>query len=183
MMSKLGVGESRRITLVALFGVAVFISKALLPSPLDKMLVVIQALFLALGALLSRPLGATKVAAIGAVLTSILRPALAPITIAFALIYGILTDGFIFIFQTKAPEGELRAKRLTVAMTLSTAITGLASYYVTVHILALLPRNPILEVIILVVGVISGLLAGFLAALIWRKSLRHMVAISSPKAD
>jgi len=97
-MRKSDAGESRRITLTALFGVAVFISKALLPLPLDKMVVVVQALFLALGSLLSRRLGATKVAAIGAALTLFLRPSLAPITMGFALIYGLLTDVFIFIF-------------------------------------------------------------------------------------
>jgi len=180
-MGKSDARESRRITLIALFGIAVFISKALLPSPLDKMLVIIQALFLALGSLLSRSLGATKVAAVGAALTSILRPTLASFTIAFSLIYGLLTDVFIFVFRVKAPEGEVRAKTLMATTTLSTAITGLASYYVTVQILALLPRNPILEVIILVVGMISGLVGGFLAALIWRNSLRHIVAMSSPK--
>jgi len=163
--SSLG-GNTRRISLIALFGTLVFISKALLPSPLDKMAVVMQPLFLALGSLLSKPLGATKVAVVGAALTILLRPSLAPITIAFALIYGFLTDGFIFIFHVKAPEDEVRAKRLVAAMTLSTAITGVASYLVTVHILALLPRNPILEVVILVVGVISGLLGGYLAVLI-----------------
>jgi len=182
-MTKLDAGESLRITLIALFGVTVFISKALLPSPLDKMVVVIQALFLALGSLLSRPLGATKVAAIGAALTIVLRPSLAPITLAFALMYGLLTDGFISIFHANVPEGEMRAKRLTAATTVSTAITGLASYYVTVHILALLPRNPILEIIILGVGVISGLLGGFLAALISRKALRHLVVVGSSKDD
>lgn len=168
-------GNIRRITLIALFGVSVFVSKGLLPSPLDKMLVVMQALFLALGALLSRPLGATKVAAIGATLTIFLRPALAPITVTFALIYGLLTDGFILVFHVTAPEDGVRAKRLVGAMTVSTVITGLTSYYFTVHVLALLPRNPILEIIILVVGVISGFLGGYLAVLIWTKALRHMV--------
>ena len=105
-----------------------------------------------------------------------------PITMAFALIYGLLTDGFIFIFHVKAQGEELRAKRLMAAMTLSTAITGLASYYLTVHILDLLPRNPILEVIILVVGVINGFLGGFLATLVWKKALQHIVDISSSKA-
>ena len=172
----LSLGENtRKITLIALFGVAVFISKAFLPSPIDKMVVAVQALFLALGSLLSRRFGATSVAAIGAVLTILVRPSLAFFTIAFALIYGLLTDGFISIFHVRAPRGDVRTIRLMAAMTVSTAITGLASYYVTAHVLALVPRNPVLEITILLVGVVSGLLGGYLAMLIWRKALRHIV--------
>lgn len=176
LRGKLGLGENiRRITLIALFGVAVFISKGLLPSPLDKMLVVVQALFLALGALLSKPLGATKVAAIGGALTIFYRPALAPFTMAFALLYGLLTDSFMLVFRAAASEDNVRTKRLVAAMTFSTAVTGLTSYYFTVYVVPIVARSPILEITILVVGVISGLLGGYLAALIWRKALRHIV--------
>lgn len=175
-------GNTQRISLIAIFGVTVFVSKTLLPSPMDKMAVVPQAMFLALGSLLSRPLGATLVAAVGSALTVLIRPSLAPFTIAFALTYGLLTDGFIFILRVESSERDVRVYRLVAALTISTIITGLASYYTTVHILALLPRNPVLEVIILVLGVISGLIGGFLAALIWRKALQHMVVTSSSKA-
>ena len=168
--------NTQRITLIALFGVAVFVSKTFLPSPIDKMAVLPQAMFLALGSLLSRPLGATLVSVVGSALTVLIRPALAPFTIAFAMIYGVLTDGFIFIFRVRSSERDLRVYRLVAALTISTVITGLASYYTTVHVLALLPRNPVLEVIILVVGVISGLVGGFLAALIWTKALQGIAS-------
>jgi len=182
-MAKLHATEPRRVALIAIFGAAVFISKTLAPSPMDKMLVVVQSLFLALGSLLSSSLGATKVAAVGAALTLLLRPALAPITIAFALLYGILTDSLVLIFRVKAQGGEVNTKRLIAAMTVGTAITGLASYYVSVHILALLERNPFLEGLILGVGVLSGLLGGFLAALIWRKALRYLVPATSSRTN
>ena len=172
-------GSTQRITLVVLFGVAVFLSKALLPSPMDKMVVVFQALFLVLGSLLLRRLGATSVAAIGAVLTISLRPQLPFFTLMFALIYGLLTDGLTTIFDVKTADGDVRARRLVAAVTLSTTITGLASYYTTVHILSLLPRNPALETLIFVVGVINGLLGGYLAAVIWRKALRHIAAATT----
>lgn len=173
--------NTQRITLIALFGVAVFVSKTLLPSPIDKMAVVPQAMFLALGSLLSRPLGATLVSVVGSALTVLIRPSLAPFTIAFALTYGLLTDGLTLILRVRSPERDLRVYRLVAALTISTIITGLASYYTTVHALALLPRNPVLEVIILVSGVTSGLVGGVLAALIWTKGLRHMVSIDRRK--
>lgn len=181
---KRNAGEStRRIALIAVCGVAVFISKVFLPTPLDKMTVAVQALFLTLGSLLSKRLGATSVAAVGAALTVLLRPSFAPLTMAFALTYGLLTDGFIFVFRVRYLGGEVRARRLAAAVTLSTTVTGLASYFVTTHILVLLPRNPTLEILILVTGAASGLFGGFLAALVWKRALRHMTDLrASEKA-
>jgi len=46
--------RSRKIALAIMFGVAVFISKVALPSPVDKMAIGFQALFLALGSLRAR---------------------------------------------------------------------------------------------------------------------------------
>lgn len=87
----LGLGRNtRRIMLITLFGVLIFVSKALLPSPIDKMAITVQALFLALGSLLFKPFGATIVAAFGAALTVLIRPSLAHLTIIFALTYGLL---------------------------------------------------------------------------------------------
>ncbi len=72
---RVGLGKSTwRVALIALFGVIVFVSKVVIPSPIDKMTIVVQALFLILGSLLLRRLGATSVAAIGASLTILLRP-------------------------------------------------------------------------------------------------------------
>ena len=87
-------GNLQKSTRIKPQSFAIFLSKGFLPTPIDKMLIAVQALFLTLGALMAKPLGATKVSAIGAILTAILRPALAPLTIIFALVYGILTDLF-----------------------------------------------------------------------------------------
>lgn len=169
--------NTRRITLLTLFSVLIFVSKTFLPSPIDKMLIVIQALFLALSSLMSRPLGATIVAALGAALTVLIRPSLAHLTIIFALTYGLLTDAFTYILRVKSTEGDVKVNRLVATMTISTTITGLASYYTTVHILAVLPRNPILEITILVTGVISGMVGGYLAVLIWKRAIRHIIDV------
>lgn len=62
------------------------------------------------------------------------------------------------------------------AVTLATAVTGMASYYTTVYVLSLLPRNIALEAAILVIGILSGLAGGWLATLLWTKALRHFVS-------
>lgn len=163
-----------KTALTVLFGVAIFISKGFLSTPMDKMLIAVQALFLALGALLAKPLGATKVSAIGAVLTAILRPALAPLTIIFALLYGILTDLFINLLRAEQAGNNVRTIRLVAATTISTAITGFLSYYFSARVLRVIPQNPVLDAIILTTGILSGLIGGYLAAIAWRKAVKDL---------
>lgn len=59
------VSRTKTIAIVTLFGVVIFVSKSVIPNPLDKMFVIIQALFLALGSLLLGRMGATYTATIG----------------------------------------------------------------------------------------------------------------------
>jgi hypothetical protein len=172
----IGSRKTQRLILAVLFAVLVFISKTLLPTPLDKMLVVIQALFLGLGALTLSPFGATVVAAIAGLLTSAWRAPFAPFTLGFAVLYGLLVDAFSLLFRVRAGNGAVRMKRLVAGVTLATAITGMASYYTTVYVLSLLPRNIVLETSILVIGVINGLAGGYLAGILWSKTLRHLLS-------
>lgn len=141
-----------------------------MPSPMDKIFIVVQALLLALGALLVGRMGATYVATIGGVLTALWRIALAPFSFSFALLYGLLVDGCFFLFRIRDARGKARTARLVVAMTLSTMIVGLSSYYVTV-VWGLVPRNLLLEIIVLFAGTLNGVLAGYFASIIWNKYL------------
>jgi hypothetical protein len=59
------VAFARRITIATVFGLLVFASKILIPTPFDKMAVAPQAVPLTLGFLLIGPLGATYVATFG----------------------------------------------------------------------------------------------------------------------
>lgn len=166
--------QSRRVALAALFGAMIAVSKIVMPSPIDKAVIIIQVVFLALSHLLLGSFGATSVALVGGVITAILRASNAPFTLAFALIYGLLVDVLSLALKVKTKEGDVEPRKLTVAMTISTAFVGMISYYVTVYLLALLPRNPVLEAGILIAGVMNGVGGGYLAAVIWRKtSLRR----------
>lgn len=89
------------------------------------MVIAAQAVFLVLGSFLSRSLGATLVETVGVAITISLRLSFALLTIAFALIYGFLIDGFVFILCVKSSEWNVRVGKLVIAVTLSTAITGL----------------------------------------------------------
>lgn len=166
--------SSRRVAIATLLGVLVFVSKIIIPTPIDKMFIAPQALLLALGFLSIGPLGATYVAAVGGLLSAMWRAPFAPFTIAFALMYGLLVDSFCCVMKVKGSEGDVKKGRFLLAVTLSTAIVGLSSYYVTVFLFGILPRNPFLELVILIVGSLNGLIAGCLTFLIWPKITKQM---------
>jgi hypothetical protein len=166
--------QSRSVALAALFGAVIAVSKIVIPSPIDKAVVIVQVVFLALSHLLLGSFGATSVALVSGVITAIWRASNALFTLTFALSYGLLIDGLSLALKVKTTEGEVETRKLMVAMTISTAFVGLISYYVTVYLLALLPRNPVIEAGILIAGIMNGVGGGYLAAVIWKKtSLRR----------
>jgi hypothetical protein len=169
-----------------MFGVAVFISKITLPSPFDKTLIVFQALFLALGALLMGRMGATYVSLVGGTLTAFLRTSLAHLTLPFALIYGLLIDILIPAFKAKNSKGDVISSRIVAAVTVSTGIVGSTSYYFSVFVVPTITRSPIVvdiagfainvvETGILIAGLINGLIAGYVATYIWKRNLRQLI--------
>jgi len=166
--------DTKRLAIVSLFGVIIFVSKSLLPSPINKMLIFVQALLLALGALLIGNLGATFVSLIGGILTALWNIALTPFTLFFALLYGLLVDAFFSFFKIGNANGEVKMGRLVAAMTLSTMLIGFLSYYTTVHLLGVILQSLPIEVAILSFGTLNGAAAGFLASKIWNKRLKNV---------
>lgn len=164
--------HSKRVAFATLFGTLIFVTKIAIPSPFDKMFILIHAILLALGALVLKRFGATYVALIGGILTALWRIAHAPFSFTFALLYGLLVDGFFYIFKVRISEKRVVTSRIVVATTVSTAFTGLLSYYTTIYLFNILPANPILEAAIFIGGILSGALAGFFASVIWNRYLK-----------
>ena len=166
---------TKRIALTTVFGVLLFLFKIVLPSPIDKMVVIFHALLLALGALLLRKMGSTYVAFVGGVLTALWRIAWAPFTFAFALLYGFLVDGLFFLLRIDTVRGTLDPIKLVTVMTISTVLMGLLSYYTTVYVFGLLQRNLIFEIGLLLTGTLNGAVAGYVTPIIWNKYLKNFV--------
>jgi len=166
--------KTKKVTLRILLGVLIFLSKVLVPFPLDKMFIALHALLLVLGNLLIGRLGATYVATVGGVLTAIWKRALGPFSFVIALLYGLLIDSFIVLFKINPAEDKKITTRLVAATTISTAIIGLLGLYVTVFIFKLIQRNPILEATMLVVGSFNGAVAGYSASILWNKYLKNI---------
>ena len=164
--------HAKKVATATIFGVVIFVTKTVVPTPMNKMFIVVQALLLGLGSLLLNKKGATYVAVVGGVLTALSNIALAPFTFSFALLYGLLVDGLFFIFTVNTVNGKVKTTRSITAMTLSTVLVGLPSYYTSVW-LGLIPRNLPLEVTILSVGIVSGVIAGYFVSIIWNKQLAN----------
>lgn len=163
--------SSKRLAAATLLGGVAFVSSAFLPTPIDKMLVVFQALAFALSSLLIIGGGATHSSAINGVLLSVFRIGYFPLSLAFSIIYGLLVDGFFHVFKVKEQDHVGKAK-LIISLALATTITGLASMYTTT-LMGLLPMVPTLYFAILMIGILNGAVAGYLTLLIWNRYLVH----------
>jgi len=166
----------------------VFISKIALPSPFDKTLLVFQALFLTLGALLIGMMGATYVSLVEGFLTAFWRASTAPFTLTFALTYGLLVDSLIPAFKAKNSKGDVKTARIVAVVIVSTGIVGLASYYVSVFVVKIIARTPtviyivgvainIMEIAILITGLVNGFIAGYVASYVWKRNLQQLIIL------
>ena len=127
-----------------------------------------------MGNLLLKKIGATYVGSISGILTAFWRTELAPFTFIFALLYGLLVDVLFFALNIDAEKNQIETYRMVVAMTVSTVITGLLSYYTTVFVFNLFQRNLILEFSLLFIGSLNGIVAGFFTNFIWKKYLKNI---------
>ena len=165
--------KTKRIALATFFGVIVYVSKIILPTPIDKMFLVVQALLLALSSLILGRMGATYTATVEGLLTSIWRVGFFPYTIIFSVAYGLIIDGSFYITNVRMLDGSVKPGRLVASLSMSTATIGFVSMYVTV-LLGLMPWVPILYLVIIILGIVNGSVAGYLTLVIWRKYPSHI---------
>lgn len=165
--------SSHRLAVPTLLGTVAFVSTGFLPTPVDKMFVMIQALTFALGSLMMARSGGTYASLINGILLSILRPAFFPFSLIFSLFYGLLIDGFFQVFRVNK-DNHVKGARLIISLALGTSITGLLSMYLTT-IIGLMPMAPIIYSAILAIGILNGVAAGYLTLLIWNKYVARRI--------
>lgn len=166
--------KAKRLFVAALFGSILFVTRAFVPSPIDKILIVVDAVLLALGALFIQKIGATHVSAVGGVLLGLWRPTFLPFSLFFTLLYGMIVDGFFSIFKIRVDGGEVSRNRLMAAMALSTLIIAFLSYYITALGLYVIPANPVLDMLVSFMGPVSGAVAGYAVAYLWNGYLKNI---------
>ena len=165
--------KAKRLFITALFGSIVFITRVFVPSPIDKLLIVVDAILLALAALFIKKTGATQVGAVGGVLTGLWRPAI-PFSFILVFLYGIFVDVFLFLFKVNATTDGVNRNRLMLAMAFSTFVIAFLSYYVTALGLDVVTVNPVLDMLVAFMGPVSGAVAGYAAAYLWNRYLRNI---------
>jgi hypothetical protein len=157
-----------------------------LPPPLNYMIIVVQAVLLAISGLFIPKVGAMYVGAIGGLLTALVSPALGPFTFFFAFLFGVFVDAFLFIFKINASAQGVNRNRLIAAMALSTLLIAVSSYsafaifpqYINAQgfsiVSLFVQRSTMLDALVLFMGPATGAVAGYASAYLWNKYLRHI---------
>jgi hypothetical protein len=167
-----GIFSSKKIAVITLLGTLAFVSNGFLPSPIDKMVIGIQALCFSLSALLVAKGGAVYSSLVTGLLLSGLRTGFFPFSLLFSLFYGLIIEGLFYLFTVR--KGKcVESRRLILLLTVATGITGVVSMYLTT-MLSILPMIPIMYFAIIAVAVLNGVVAGYLTVIIWNKYLSHL---------
>jgi hypothetical protein len=176
----------QRLFIVALFGAVIFVTNVFLPPPLNYLIIVVQAVLLALSALFIPKGGAMYVGAVGGLLTALVSPALGPFTFFFAFLFGVFVDVFLFVFKIKGSPIGVNRNRLIAAMAVATLLIAVSSYsafaifpaYINTQgfsiVSLFVQRSTMLDMLVLFMGPVSGGVAGYAASYLWNKYLRHI---------
>lgn len=174
--------DSRKLATATLLGVIIFLIKGPLLAPYADFLLIFEALLVGLGfALLGRGGGTFVELVNGLLLTAyeaVTVPALAPFVLPLAILFGILVD-LLGVWLHVRVGGMVSGKRLAAALTVSSAVTGIVAYVVTLSALislGFLPNDPNMDLIlggtIVAIGVTEGAAGGLLAARVWERNLK-----------
>ncbi len=176
----------QRLFIIALFGAIIFVTNMFLPPPLNYLVIVVQAVLLALSALFIPKVGAMYVGAVGGLLTALVSPALGPFTFFFAFLFGVFVDLFLFAFKIRGTSQGVNQNRLIAAMAISTLLIAVSSYsafaifpqYIKSEgfsiVSLFVQRSQMLDALVLFMGPVSGAVAGYAASYLWNKYLRHI---------
>ncbi|MGE5533544.1 MAG: hypothetical protein ACM3UN_04270 [Bacillota bacterium] len=176
----------QRLFIIALFGAIIFVTNMFLPPPLNYLIIVVQAVLLALSALFIPKVGAMYVGAVGGLLTALVSPALGPFTFFFAFLFGVFVDVLLFVFKIRGTSQGVNQNRLIAAMAVSTLLIAISSYsafavfpqYINSQgfsvVSLFIQRSQMLDALVLFMGPVTGAVAGYAAAYLWNRYLRHI---------
>lgn len=162
--------RSRRLALASLFGVLILVTMGFLPAPTSDFLIVFEAFFLALSFLVIGRGGATYVGIVAGLLITTVKLSFFPYDLAFSALFGVLVDATGLALGAKSGT-TARTARLVAAMTVSTGIVGFSAYYITAVVTNIVPNEVGLDASVLVFGIVSGAVGGYVAARVWNRYL------------
>jgi hypothetical protein len=173
--------DTRRLATATLFGVVIAVVKAPFTFPVTDYLIIVEVPILALSFLLVGAGGGTYTGFVNGVIQTLFKASFFPYDLIFAVSYGALVDLFGTLFGVRA-EGHTNAKRMMAALGLASTVLGVAIAYAFIA-LNLSPslglegysNTDLLEIVygpIVVWGILSGVIGGFISARIWERNLK-----------
>lgn len=184
--------DTRKLATATLFGVVIAVVKAPFTFPVTDYLIIVEVPILALSFLLLGRGGATYTGLVNGVLQSAVKASFFPYDLIFGISFGVLVDIFGTLLKVRS-EGSTSALRLASALGLASTVLGLVIAYVFLA-LNLSPgidvsgysSNALLEIVyapIVIWGIISGVLGGFVAARVWERNLKSRFrSVQAPMA-
>jgi hypothetical protein len=161
--------------------VVIAVVKAPFTFPVTDYLIIIEVPILALSFLLLGRGGATYTGLVNGAIESVFKAGLFPYDLIFATSYGLLVDIFGTVLNVRT-EGKTNAPRLTAALGLASTVLGVSIAYVFLALnlspginLSSYSTATLVEVVyvpIVIWGIISGALGGYVSARLWEKNLR-----------
>jgi len=91
------VQKGTKLLIAAFFGSIIFVTRLFVPVQLDRLLIAVDAVLLALSGLFVKNLGATYVGVVSGSLVSLARPSLLPFSFIFFVLFGCFVDLSFFI--------------------------------------------------------------------------------------
>jgi hypothetical protein len=176
----------QRLFIIALFGAIIFVGNVFLPAPINYLMIAVQAILLALSALFIGKAGAMYVGAVGGLLTALWWLSLGPFTFIFAFLFGVYVDVFFFVFKIKGSRVGVNCNRLIAAMASATFLIGISSYAAFTmfptrlsssglfYLSFFIQPSIMLTAMVMFLGPAVGATAGYAAAYLWNKYLRHI---------
>ncbi len=156
-----------------MLGAVAFLSSGFLPSPVDKMVIGIQAFCFSLAALLVPRGGATYASFIAGALLSVVRAWFFPFSLLFSVFYGLLIDGVFAVVKVSSLRSA--RSRLIFLLIVATGVVGVVSMYLTT-LIGMLPMIPPIYLAIIVFAVPNGAIAGYVTMKVYNRYLAHLVS-------
>ncbi|MBI3859651.1 MAG: hypothetical protein HY296_05355 [Thaumarchaeota archaeon] len=173
--------DRRKLMTATLLGVAIALIKGPFQWPITDYLIIVEAPILGLSFLLLGRGGATYTGLVNGLLQSAVKVNFFPLDLVFGVSYGVLVDLFGTLLRARTGE-TTSIKRMTLALGLASTIAGLSIAYAVIAlninlgpVTSSLTASQLVNLVyipIIIWGVLSGTLGGFIAAKVWDKNLK-----------
>ncbi len=173
--------DRRKLVTATLLGVVIAVVKGPFQFPITDYLIIVEAPILGLSYLLLGRGGATYTGMVNGILQSTVKVNFFPLDLVFAISYGIMVDLFCDLLNVRNRE-RVSARRMIAALGLASTVVGVGIAYAVISLninlgtsVTSLSQSELIDFVyvpIVIWGIVSGALGGYLASRVWEKNLK-----------